>query len=122
MSLLNTLVSICMASLFSCELRGSKASLLGTGVMVEDGRLEKDNALDFVVVSFRQSFDGTGLEAGVAPVVFACDCVADLEKKPRILCCFPVDDIVPTLFLAVDGVLAGVRAGTSELSPIFARK
>lgn len=63
LSLLSTLLSTCMASLFSCELRGSKASLLGTGVMVEEGRFEKDNALDFVVVSFRQSLDGVGREA-----------------------------------------------------------
>lgn len=126
---LGTFESTCIVSLFSCELRGSGASLLGTGVMVED-RFTKDSELDFVVVSFRQDDDGVLLslevaagedvEVDVGPVFIGR--VADLAKKPRMLCCFPVDDesVLLLLFLAVDGVLAGVRAGVLDLSPIFA--
>lgn len=54
------------------------------------------------------------------PVTLDCDWGVDLEKNPRMLCCFPVDDNALALFLAVEGVFAGVRAGTVELSPIFA--
>lgn len=94
------------------------------------GRLAKDRELDFVVVSFKQD-DGDGLlslmvadevllEPGVEALLL--DWVADLEKKPRILCCFPVDERVELLlFLAVDGVLAGVRVGALDFSPIFAK-
>lgn len=125
--------STCMASLFSWELRGSAASLLGTGVMV-GGRFAKDSALDFVVVSLRHEkaallsleaadADGVDLEVGEAPFVPAC--AAALEKKPRMLCCFPVDEAGPLLpmplmlFLAVEGVFAGVRPGALDFSPIF---
>lgn len=84
--------------------------------------------MDFVVVSFKQDggdglpslgvADGVALEAGVEALLL--DWVADLEKKPRILCCFPVDDSDKLLaFLAVEGVLAGVRAGALDFSPIF---
>lgn len=84
--------------------------------------------MDFVVVSFKQdggdallSFgvaDGVALEVGVEALLL--DWVADLEKKPRILCCFPVDANDKLLaFLAVEGVLAGVRAGALDFSPIF---
>lgn len=124
---LDSLASTCIASLFSWELRGSTASLLGTGVRVV-GRLAKDRELDFVVVSFRQdggdallSFgvaDRVALEVGVEALLL--DWVADLEKKPNILCCFPVDANDKLLaFLAVEGVLAGVRAGVLDFSPIF---
>lgn len=93
------------------------------------GRFTKDRELDFVVVSFRQDdgdgllslavADGVVLEAGAAALV--PDWAADLAKNPRMLCCFPVDESVELLlFLAVDGVFAGVRAGTLDFSPIFA--
>lgn len=42
---------------------------------------------------------------------------AVLEKNPRILDCLPVE-ASPDL-LTVDGVLAGVRAGVEDLSPIL---
>lgn len=59
---------------FSWELEGSRASLLGTGVIVEGFLL----ALD-LVVSFRQGEEGKEFWDGDA-----------LAKKPRMLCCFPV--------------------------------
>lgn len=89
---------------FSCELAGSGASLLGTGVTLL-GRACLGLAIELdLVVSWRHGEDlsasfWAGLAAGVAPA---------LEKKPRMLCCFPVE--AETGFLAVDGVLAGVRA------------
>lgn len=86
------------ASWFSWELRGSTASLLGTGVRAE-GRLAKESELDFVV-SWR-------VDEGVAEA---------LEKKPKMLFCFPADDDdnMAVAFLAVDGVLAGVCRGFSD--------
>lgn len=94
-----TFWSSCIASWFSWELRGSTASLLGTGVRVE-GRLAKESELDFVV-SLRQDEGWPSLGAG--------DGVAEaLEKKPRILFCFPADDDMAVPFLATEGVLAGV--------------
>lgn len=110
-----------MTSTFSWELRGSAASLLGTGVMLDE-RLAKDSELAFVV-SLRQ-VDGTlsffevgggaeaeeagalalglGLGLGLGWLAF--------EKKPKMLCCFEVDE----------GVFAGVRAGVLVgFSPIF---
>lgn len=85
--------------------------------------------MDFVVVSFKQDdgegllslgvADGVALETGVEALLL--DWVADFEKKPRILCCFPVDESVKLLvFFAVEGVLAGVRAEALDFSPIFA--
>lgn len=45
--------------------------------------------------------------------------MADLEKKPKILLCFPVDDMNESLvFFVVMGVFAGVHAGALEFSPI----
>lgn len=108
------------ASLFSWELQGSTASLLGTGVSVV-GRFCKDRELDFVVVSFKQEDrDGLlSLEVGVEALLPVW--AADLEKNPRMLCCFPVDESVELLlFLAMEGVFAGVRAGALGFSPIFA--
>lgn len=125
---MGTLESSGTESMFSWELRGSTASLLGTGVMFE-GRLAKDSEFDFVVVSWRHDDDGTrgvgvALVAGVEPLGLAG--VDALAKKPRILCCFPVEDgsvllllLKLLLFFTVDGVLAGVRAGALDLSPIF---
>lgn len=125
---LDSLESMCTASLFSWELRGSTASLLGRGVSVMS-RLAENKELDFVVFSFKQddgdalmSFKaavGIALEACVEPLVL--DWVADLEKKPRMLCCLPVEGMLELLvFFAVTGVFAGVRAGALEVSPIIA--
>jgi hypothetical protein len=104
-------------SLFSCELQGSTASLLGTGVMVTF-RLTLDLELDLDVSvrhGKRESFldrvlpkeDGTCCGDGLAleDVVPAA-----LEKKPRILCCLPVEEPV---WLGADR--AGVRAEEADL-------
>lgn len=101
-----TFWSSCIASWFSWELRGSTASLLGTGVRVE-GRLAKESELDFVD-SLRQDEGWSWLGAG--------DGVAEaLEKKPRMLFCFPADDDMAVPFLTVEGVLAGVCLWGSDL-------
>lgn len=79
-------------SMFSWELEGSIASLLGTGVMLIV-RLMVDIELD-LVVSFRHwdrfffCVEDTGPGEG-----FDADdpAPATLEKKPRMLCCLPVD-------------------------------
>lgn len=116
---LGTLESTVVTSTFSWELRGSAASLLGTGVMV-DGRLAKDNELAFVV-SLRH-VDGTLSALEVDGVAEADEAGAlalglDLgwlafEKKPKMLCCFAVDE----------GVFAGVRAGAlAGFSPIVSQ-
>lgn len=110
---LEALVSMTMASTFSWELRGSTASLLGTGVMVE-GRFAKDSELLFVV-SLRHddlllSLEAVGVLLEFGVVLEAFGWVADFEKKPRMLCCFPVDACV----------LEGVLAGAAAFSPILA--
>lgn len=108
-----------MTSTFSWELRGSAASLLGTGVML-DWRLAKDKELAFVV-SLRQvedtlsAFEVDGVaeaeEAGAPALGFGFGWLA-FEKKPKMLCCFPVDE----------GVFAGVRAGAlAGFSPIVSQ-
>lgn len=113
---MGTLESTVMTSTFSWELRGSAASLLGTGVMV-DGRLAKDNELAFVV-SLRH-VDGTlsalevdgvaEAEAAGAPALGLGLGWLAFEKKPKMLCCFAADE----------GVFAGVRAGAlAGFSPI----
>lgn len=108
-----------MTSTFSWELRGSAASLLGTGVMLDE-RLAKDSELAFVV-SLRQ-VDGTlsffevdgvaeAEEAGALALGLGLGWPA-LEKKPKMLCCFALDE----------GVFAGVRAGVlAGFSPIFSQ-
>lgn len=109
-----------LASLFSWELEGSMASLLGTGVMVVV-RLDTSIEFDLVVVSFRHCGEASLLCAGadlvegdgVAPL--AEPAAPDLEKKPRMLCCLPVEGA----FLTVDGVFAGVRAVVAAFSPIL---
>lgn len=118
---IGTLESTVMTSTFSWELRGSAASLLGTGVML-DGRLAKDNELAFVV-SLRHVDDTLSVlevdevadaaaeaeEAGTAALGLALGWLA-LEKKPKMLCCFAVDA----------GVFAGVRAAAlAGFSTIF---
>lgn len=97
--------------------------------MVE-GRFAEERALDFVVVSFRHDDEdeaargvGVGLGARVVPLSFGW--LDALEKKPRMLCCFAVDDesvlLLPLLFAVegVFGVFAGVRAGALDFSPIL---
>lgn len=121
---LRTLESMFMTSTFSWELNGSAASLLGTGVML-DGRLAKDNELAFVVslrhvddaLAVLLDVDGVAVaeaavaEAGAEALGFGLGWLA-LEKKPKMLCCFAVDE----------GVFAGVRAGAlAGLSPIFSK-
>ncbi len=110
-----------LASLFSWELRGSAASLLGTGVAVVV-RLVTSIELALVVVSLRHwgeesrlledagLVDGDGL--AVAPLVAPAAPV--LEKKPRMLRCLPVDGACFAVF-AVAGVFAGVRAAGDDL-------
>ena len=110
-----------LMSLFSWELEGSMASLLGTGVDVVV-RLETSIELARVV-SFRHGGDvslllvDVGLVAGdgLAPLGLLAGAV--LEKKPRMLfCCLPVEGAA---FFAVDGVFAGVRAVAAGFSPIL---
>ena len=92
-------------STFSWELEGSIASLLGTGVTVDLPGLARKLSL---VDSFRHVGEASASrEADGVGVLFAAD--AGLLKKPRILCCFPVD-AEPPVFFCVDGVLAGVFA------------
>lgn len=103
-----------LTSLFSWELDGLTASLLGTGVVLA-GRF----ALD-LVVSFKYRAGGSfltkaealaeGEEAG--PLVV----VEDLEKKPKMLCCLPVETVAD--FLIEDVALAGVRA-VVDFSPML---
>jgi len=95
------------------------ASLLGTGVALERlGSIE----LDFVV-SLRKrgvdSFFADGAVLADRDGLAALELVPAeaLEKKPRMLCCLPVEGACPS-FLAVDGVLAGVRAGV-DFSPMM---
>lgn len=107
-----------LASLFSCELEGSIASLLAAGVVIE-GRFEASIELDLVV-----SFSGrvarscladveafaNGEEAGPLALV-----VEAFEKKPKMLCCLPVETVPD--FLDAGAGLAGVRA-VADFSPI----
>jgi hypothetical protein len=73
------------------------------------------------VVSFRHWGDESflpadvGLLDGVGLAPFGVPAVPVLEKKPRMLCCLPVEGA----FFAVDCVLAGVRAAAADFSPIF---
>jgi hypothetical protein len=116
---------VVLASLFSWELEGSSASLLGTGVAVAV-RLDTSIELDLVVVSFKHCGDASLLVVvvdadladgdGVAPATELAAPV--LEKKPRMLCCLPVEGA----FFAVDGVFAGVRIAVAEFSPILPRR
>lgn len=95
------------------------ASLLGTGVaLVRLGSIEFDFVVSLrkrgVVSFFAEGAvlaDRDGLAALELPPTEA------LEKKPRMLCCLPVEGACPSFF-AVDGVLAGVRAGV-DFSPIM---
>jgi hypothetical protein len=113
-------------SLFSCELQGSTASLLGTGVMVTV-RLTFDKELDLEVSvrqGKRESFwagvlddeDGSCCDDGVAPEEFGV-VPAALEKKPRMLCCLPVEE---PICLGPDR--AGVRVAEADLPAILSEQ
>lgn len=93
-----------------------------------EGRFAEESELDFVVVSFRHDDEaargvGVALRVGVVALDFGWEDA--LEKKPRMLCCFAVDEesvLLLPLFFAVEGVFgvfAGVRAGALDLSPIL---
>ncbi len=109
-----------LASLFSCELKGSAASLLGTGVTVVV-RLVTSIELALVVVSVRHWGEASrlledaglvdGEELAAAPLVAPAAPV--LEKKPRMLRCLPVDGACFAVFV-VAGVFAGVRAAGDD--------
>ena len=110
-----------LMSLFSWELVGSMASLLGTGVDVVV-RLETSIELARVV-SFRHWGDVSlllvevGLVAGDGLAALGLLAGPVLAKKPRMLfCCLPVEGAA---FFAVDGVFAGVRAVAAGFSPIL---
>lgn len=94
-------------SMFSWELGGSIASLLGTGVTVDLLGLTSKLVL---VDSFRHVGEGS-TALGAVGVVFAAD---PLLKKPRMLCCLP-PDAEPAVFFCADGVLAGVFAAIGVL-------
>lgn len=93
------------ASLFSCELLGSMASLLGTGVMFSRGCLFLARVLD-LVVSLRHG-EEFGSEERVGSFEDA-EGVPDLAKKPKILACLPVEAAGVAFFAGVG--FAGVRA------------
>ena len=113
-----------LASLFSWELEGSIASLLGTGVTVVV-RLGTSIELA-LVVSLRHWGDvsllleDTGLVdgEGVAPlaVPLAVPAAGVFEKKPRMLRCLPVEG---AFLVADDGAFAGVRAAVADFSTIL---
>lgn len=79
-----------------------------------------------LVVSRRQDdvFSCLAADDGAGPAegegTLGLDCADVLEKKPKMLCCFRVDDSMALPFLAVDGVLAGVCLWGSDLSTIAA--
>lgn len=95
------------------------ASLLGMGVPAV---VPRETSIEFdLVVSLRHCGDesrfvdaGLAEGEGVGPDVPAAGV---LEKKPRMLCCLPVDGAW-LVFFAVDGVFAGVRA-VAAFSPIL---
>lgn len=101
-----------LESRFSCELQGSAASLLRTGVLFS---VRLTLAIELpLVLSVRHwttgscsffTVEGTGWDGGVAPDELGVVAVA-LEKNPRmLLCCLPVDE---PIWLGAD--FAGVRA------------
>lgn len=87
-----------------------------------EGRFAKESEFDLVVSwrhddVFFSAFEvdeSVGLEEVTGTL--GLDCEAFFEKKPRMLCCFPVDGGIALPFLAVEGVLAGVCF--SDLSTI----
>lgn len=116
MSFLITLTVL--VSLFSWDLEGSIASLLGTSVVVV---VCLDVSMELArVVSFRHWGDASllfldaGLVEGEGLAPLALPAAPGLEKKPRMLCCLPVEGA----FFTDDGVFAGVRA-VADFSPIL---
>lgn len=117
----DTTLTAAIESLFSWELRGSAASLLGSGVMFAR-RLEVAIELDFVV-SLRQGEESAAAASslGEAEGLVEGDADADadaealgveeaaaLEKNPKMLfCCLPVDGTLALLAVDEDGVRAG---------------
>ena len=59
-----------------------------------------------------------GLTDGEELGALALPAAGVLVKKPRMLCCLPVEGACPD-FLAVDGVFAGVRAAAAFVSTIL---
>ncbi len=95
--------------MFSCELAGSGASLLGTGVILDRfGLAEK-----LILVLSRRQLD---VGAVVLDAILDEEAGVDeaLVKKPRILRCLPPEADALLAFLGPLGVFAGVRAGTEE--------
>lgn len=95
------------------------ASLLGTGVV---GVVRRETSIELaLVVSFRHCGEVSFLAVGVGLVddkAVLLPAAGVLEKKPRMLCCLPVEGACEA-FLAVDGVFAGVRAAAADFSPIL---
>lgn len=97
-------------------------SLLGTGVTLE-GRFGAGLGLELeCVLSLRcrgsSCFmaDAATLVVGEEAGPLALAAPEDLAKKPRMLCCLPVDTV--PAFFAADTALAGVRAGAVGFSPM----
>lgn len=97
-------------------------SLLGTGVTLE-GRVGAGLGLELeCVLSLRcrgsSCFmaDAATLVVGEEAGPLALAAPEDLAKKPRMLCCLPVDTV--PAFFAADTALAGVRAGAVGFSPM----
>lgn len=97
-------------------------SLLGTGVTLE-GRFGAGLGLKLeCVLSLRcrgsSCFmaDAATLVVGEEAGPLALAAPEDLAKKPRMLCCLPVDTV--PAFFAADTALAGVRAGAVGFSPM----
>lgn len=97
-------------------------SLLGTGVTLE-GRFGAGLDLELeCVLSLRcrgsSCFmaDAATLVVGEEAGPLALAAPEDLAKKPRMLCCLPVDTV--PAFFAADTALAGVRAGAVGFSPM----
>lgn len=83
-------------------------------------RLAKDSEFDLVFDSLRHEdvgggARGVGVFLGLGAATLDFFWAEAFEKKPRILCCLPVDDeTLPALLFAVDGALAGVPAGALD--------
>lgn len=95
-------------------------SLLGTGVTLE-GRFGVGLGLE-CVLSLRCRGSSCFMAEAATLVVgeeagpFALAAPEDLAKKPKMLCCLPVDTV--PAFFAADTALAGVRAGAAGFSPM----
>lgn len=97
-------------------------SLLGTGVTLE-GRFGVGLGLELECVLSLRCRGSSCFMAEAATLVvgeeagpFALAAPEDLAKKPKMLCCLPVDTV--PAFFAADTALAGVRAGAAGFSPM----